>query len=150
MELPVDLFRAFANDVRKLCEAVRPRWLFGRGIRITGGGLFTRPVLTDDMVSFNGWPPRLGGYEHFCVMRVYSEKWDGYYRNRRPDEDGLYWDTVKTNQLPYDVVVTAALVSLRHHVAELAFDSDGSRDDWQAGIDLYQRVTQRPPPDDFT
>lgn len=150
MEVPVGRFRSFADDVRKLCAAVRPPlWLFGGGVLITGGGLFTRPVLTDEMVSFNGWPPRSVGYEHLCVMRVYSEKWNGQYRDRQPEEDGLYWDYVKTNQNPYDVVVTAALASLCHHVPECVIDSNGARADWQPGIDLYRRVTGRGAPASF-
>jgi hypothetical protein len=124
-EIAAGAFLSFAEDVKAVCAVVRPRLgLFG-GIRITEGGLFGGPRLTGDIVKFNGWPPRRVGYEPFWVTRVNGEKYGGAYRDRKPDEDGLYWDYVQMNQNPYDVVVRAALLSLCHHVCIV--ESDGPR-----------------------
>src|SRR5436305_15283511 len=105
MELPADAFGRFVDEVRLFCNAVRPRLALFGGIRITGGGLLRRPVLTRDEVNINGWPPMRAGYEPFNLTRVYSEKYGSAYRDRKPDDVGLYWDYVQTNGNAYDVVV---------------------------------------------
>lgn len=135
MELSPEQFISYVFEVKQLRDAVKPRFWFFGGVKITGGLRWGGPTFTDRIINFNGRP----GCENFLVTRIYSEK----HKNRSPKDDGLYWDYVKTNQNPYDVVVTAALLSLLHHVPEAAVESDGDITDWKQGIELYERVTRR-------
>lgn len=51
-------------------------------------------------------------------------------------------DFCKTAQKPYDVVVVACLIILKHYLDEaFIVDSDGSRPDWIDGLDLAQKYT---------
>jgi hypothetical protein len=51
----------------------------------------------------------------------------------------------KTRRLPYDDVVTAILILLDDHLLSKAeISSDGNFHDWQAGIELYEKVMRRP------
>lgn len=64
------------------------------------------------------------------------------YQNRRPLGDWQKpsrrgWDFCKTARKPYDVAVSAILAYLESmHPEKFSASSDGSPDDWQAGIDL--------------
>lgn len=47
----------------------------------------------------------------------------------------------KTARLPYDTVVTACLIILKHRLGSLInVTSDGSRDEWNDGLILVQKV----------
>lgn len=47
----------------------------------------------------------------------------------------------KTRAMPYDIVVTACLIVLSHHLKDLIeVSSDGGADEWTAGLELAQDV----------
>lgn len=47
----------------------------------------------------------------------------------------------KTNQYPYDTVVTACLIILKHYLKDsIQVDSDGDASEWADGLILAQRV----------
>lgn len=49
---------------------------------------------------------------------------------------------IKTNGLPYDVVVTACLAVLKHRLGDaIQLNTDGARSDWSYGVRLARRVT---------
>ncbi len=74
--------------------------------------------------------------ESFSVPQVLQHNWG------KPDENGMYWDSVKTAKMPYDEVVTAALVLLDYYFPqECAIRSDGKVKDWSAGIALARTAT---------
>lgn len=83
----------------------------------------------DVLIVFNGVGPN--GHEPF--------RFPG-----RPD-----LDFVKTEQKPYDAVVTACLIVARDHFTEeeLVIASDGTWDAWRAGRDLYEQALERQPND---
>lgn len=53
----------------------------------------------------------------------------------------LQGEFVKTNRLPYDTVITACLIILKHRLGDtIALFSDGKRDDWNDGLILAKKV----------
>ena len=96
------------------------------------------PIITDELVSFNGNAPVAGdadtgdlSHETFYVPRVYEpQDW------QRPDRQGRYFDFCKTARKPYDMAVTAALIALHYHfpTPEVEISSDGTAEDWQQGL----------------
>lgn len=133
--IPSDAFDAVGRDVRQIIEAVAPTLgLFG-GIKVRGATGSGRPIIDADHICFNGSPRR----ETFWISRDVSLK----SPDQAPGEDGIYWDFVKTGQLPYDTVVVATLISLKCHVPDVQLSSDGGAEDWAAGLALYRRATGR-------
>lgn len=71
---------------------------------------------------------RVGGCETFELPEHFNETQvlDGF---------------VKTNRLPYDTVVTACLIILKHRLGDvLHVSSDGRQDDWNDGLTLAKHV----------
>lgn len=135
-ELDPGRFAAFADECRYLRrQAGLPiLGLFG-GLKIGAELGWGQAIFTGEMVCFNGRPQ----CEPLTIPRcVQSSGYAGEY--------GLFWDGAKTNQLPYDRLVIAVLLAFKHHFPEGALYSDGSRDDWAAGIYLYEHATGRPAP----
>lgn len=51
-------------------------------------------------------------------------------------------DFCKTNMYPYDTVVTACLIILKHRLGDLIdVASDGRQDDWNDGLILARKIT---------
>lgn len=60
-----------------------------------------------------------------------------FKQNLEPDN----WNFCKTARKPYDVVVTACLIVLKHRLGDrIDVSSDGFQHDWEAGLDLAKRV----------
>jgi hypothetical protein len=60
----------------------------------------------------------------------------------KPPRYADMWTFCKTEQKPYDVVVTAILIAAAVRSPELAAEalgSDGDWDDWTDGVDLFER-----------
>lgn len=69
-----------------------------------------------------------GSYETMRIERNYKRMpFD------EPNEQGLYFDCCKTAYRPYDLVVTAVLIALKHHFPEVILRSDGEEKDWMDG-----------------
>ena len=69
-----------------------------------------------------------------------------------PADGPHLWDFCKTYGRPYDIVVAAGLLALKHHLGDIAdVQSDGNcaqDQQWRNAVTLYQRVfPQRPLPD---
>jgi hypothetical protein len=70
---------------------------------------------------------RVGKCEPFSLPERYS-------LNKRPE-------FCKTNAYPYDTVVVACLIILKHRLGDLIeVNSDGHRDDWNDGLVLARKV----------
>lgn len=70
---------------------------------------------------------RVGSCEPLILREHLSQNGDG--------------DFVKTRQYPYDTVVTACLIILKHRLGDLiVVSSDGRQDDWNDGLILAQKV----------
>jgi hypothetical protein len=125
----------WALDTQKLVAAARER-----GIKIGGqdhwdGRTWSGPdegteEFTEKYVLFNG---------------VEDEAHEGFYVALRPgDPDDLVAWFCKTERKPYDVVVAAAVLRLKHHLGDAVdIGSDGRERDeaqWQPALDLYADV----------
>lgn len=79
-------------------------------------------------LNFNG--KGLSGCEPFTMREHYNQN----------DRTGF----CKTNGQPYDVLVTACLAILAYRLGDtISVYSDGTLEDWQAGIDLARAVIRR-------
>lgn len=70
-------------------------------------------------------------HEDFCLRERYKQ-------NLEKD----YWGFCKTARKPYDTVVVACLIILKHHLNDLlVVSSDGDSKDWFQGLKLAKQVT---------
>ena len=91
-----------------------------------------QPLLGPELIRLNGIQPQ------HCETFLY------------PAPSG--WEFCKTGYQPYDVIVCATLMAMKHHLQEnVAISSDGDLDgpEWQAAYQLYRRALRRPPPEFF-
>ena len=92
----------------------------------------SQPQLGPELIRLNGIQPQ------HCETFLY------------PAPSG--WEYCKTGYQPYDVIVCATLMAMKHHLQEnVAISSDGNLDgpEWQAAYRLYRRALRRPPPEFF-
>jgi hypothetical protein len=79
-----------------------------------------------DGINFNG-SMRVGQCEDFVLRERFSLN-EGF-------------NFCKTNNNPYDTVVTACLIVLKHRLGDnISVSSDGRRDDWNNGLILAKKV----------
>ena len=92
----------------------------------------SKPQLGPELIRLNGIQPQ------HCETFLY------------PAPSG--WEFCKTAYQPYDVIVCATLMAMKHHLQEnVTISSDGDLDgpEWQAAYRLYRRALRRPPPEFF-
>lgn len=119
-ELPVDRFATAAEDCRFVFQHT--------DIKIGGPKGMGVPVLTSESIVFNG----SGGLscEDFSFSRINVPRRD---RNK-------FLGFCKTEHLPYDICVQAALIILKHHCRGLVtVSSDAKNGDWKEAIDFCQK-----------
>lgn len=86
------------------------------------------PVFADELIRFNGVDE--DGHETFVVEQKFSI---GSYESQ--DDDGKYFSFCKTARKPYDTVVVACLIILKHYFGEdLRLSSDGYAEEWEEGL----------------
>lgn len=121
-----DLWPQLVADTRTVIDAVE-----GLGIRIAGPFGDGYPILTADMISFNGLAP-----EDYEELTLSLSEATGYQPPKLPP--GVTWAFCKTEHRRYDLAVTAVLLRAytlapRH----VAISSDGNWErDWQHARDL--------------
>jgi hypothetical protein len=137
-------FIHFRIDVERLLASL-PRHTDSAGgyyrdeeLIVCGSDGTGEPIITDELVSFNGNASLAGNadtddlsHETFYIPRIHEpQDW------QTPDGQGRYFDFCKTARKPYDLAVTAALITLRYHFPdpEIAISSDGTAEDWQQGL----------------
>ena len=91
-------------------------------VELAGYGGTGDPVLSTTEIGFNG-KGEDDSHETFLIKR---------------GQDGFQF--CKTAQKPYDIVVCAALIILRHRIRTFRVSSDGGPDDWADAIKLCQDV----------
>ena len=80
-------------------------------------------------ISVNG--SRENGHEDFVLAKTLAE-------NYQSD----FWGFCKTAQKPYDIVVVACLIILKHYLGEyIDVNSDGDAPDWVPGLMLAMHET---------
>lgn len=108
------------EDIEKIIE--------GSGVKIGNGLGEGTPILSAELVRFNGWDADDEAYETFELG----------------DSDA--WTFCKTARMPYDVVVCATLIRVREASPEFIIESDGRWDDadeWGRARELYFEVFER-------
>lgn len=134
-EIDPKVFASIAIDTLKVAEA--------SGVELAGedwdeklGGPVGDPIFGQhDLILFNGRGE--GGHETFYFGRCWFPTSPG--RKPQTDEQGRIFHFCKTARKFYDIVVTAALIVLKHHLGEAVhIASDGENPDWQPGRDLAQ------------
>ena len=119
VELAADRFASAVADCREVLPTL--------GVALGGFGGDGEPVVQSDHIVFNG--RSLAKCEPFEVGRV---EFDRHGR-------GWVWSFCKTERLPYDLCVKAALIILSHHLGEqFKVGSDGSDNDWARARQLVQ------------
>ena len=103
----------------------------------------SQPVLEHDLVQMNG----IGDESHEALCYPPDFEWN---RKVHPAEF-LGFRYCKTARKPYDVVVCAALLAIKHHQGDnVEITSDGKFDnEWQPAYRLYRRATRRELPPEF-
>lgn len=101
-----------------------------------------RAIILDQMAILAG-PDGEGKPEMdengICFNGIGDDGCEAFYVDREP-ENGFNF--CKTYERPYDVVVTACLIVLQHFLKKgVEVSSDGEKHEWQAGLELAQRVT---------
>lgn len=81
-------------------------------------------------LNFNG--SRENGHETFVVREHFSQNFT----------DGRGFSFCKTAQKPYDVLVVACLIILKHYLGKnIDVASDGDKIDWVHGLELARAIT---------
>ena len=105
----------------------------------------SEPILGPDEINFNAIHP--GNFEDFC----YPPDFELNQGLHPPESKGFSF--CKTARKPYDVVVCATLIAIKHHLGDyVSVSSDGDFDnanEWGPAYDLYFRALQRELPPFF-
>lgn len=126
-EIDQDTFDAAVADIQKVAEA--------SGVPLGDWEGEGSPEFTRDTIGLNGVGDE--GHETFRVDRVYQSPYPG--REPMTDDDGRVFHFCKTARKPYDVVVAAALIALKHRLGEAVHvSSDGNDEEWAEGKALAQ------------
>lgn len=116
-ELPAELFAAAVRDWQRIQGATT--------VPLAGFDGTGEPQVDEEHIVFNGAAPQC--CEPFEIARVEFD--------RRGDPAVMSF--CKTESMPYDVCVQAALIVLKHHLGDLiTVTSDGNDDDWHSGRQL--------------
>ena len=125
-EIPADAWTKIAADARKLVESAPCLLLH----EYDEPG--TTPEITGSVIWFNGAGGE--GHETFVLERTPSGR---IY-------DGRHFSFCKTARKPYDRVVIAILACAAEHAPDhIQVSSDGTRDEWQPGLDWASAVLGR-------
>lgn len=123
-ELEREKFADAVEDCRKVCEASM--------IPLRGVEGAAEPVFRDFIVAFNG------GCEPLIVQCVCDARSPERPSRAKP---GAWFGFCKTEHLPYDLCVQAALIVFQHHLgAGFLVSSDGDSAAWGRARELCQRV----------
>jgi len=136
-EIPKPAWNGWAGDVRRLIGRFNAS--SGHTHRVAqefNNDPWRSPTVTATQVRFNGFGKEFG-HETFHVERVFE---DVYKQGPKPD--GTFFACCKTAQKPYDELVVACLVALKHHFPEVKVSTDGEMEDWRAGLSLCQSVLE--------
>lgn len=111
-------FVEFSQDCEKILALAKQD-----GIKLAGGLGEAEPITNEKIVWFNG---------------VGDESHESFSMNQNEGD----FDFCKTNNKPYDIVVTACLVMLKHHFREsVKVSSDGTPLEWLPGLNLARAAT---------
>ena len=83
------------------------------------------PEVSGQLIAFNG--PERSGHETFRFPRIRNPRRPGEH----PKENGLWFDFCKTEHKPYDLLVTASLLTLKSYLGDsIKVWTDGRDGEW--------------------
>lgn len=96
-------------------------------LKLCGGNGDGEPIFNENMIVFNGDAEHDLDHETFAVF---------------PKK---FKDFCKTNRKPYDLMVCAVLLSMKRHMVNFTYSSDGIRTvggtkDWEPAKEFYERI----------
>jgi hypothetical protein len=114
-------FALVSDECKKVLQHLRHRG------KLCGGLGEGEPIFNESEIWFNGDGEKGLDHETFCIT------WKG--------KEGF--DFCKTARKPYDLAVCFCLLSFHKHFPSDVFtlSSDGSAEDWQEAVDLYNKTT---------
>lgn len=126
--------KAYKMAIRK-CQELLVYWnemhAYEPNMRLAGYAAHVKPGLYGGL-NFNG--AREMAHENFLIREHYKQ-------NLERD----YFGFCKTVRKPYDTVVVACLVILKHYLGDqISVASDGSLSDWAPGTGLVQAFLNNP------
>jgi hypothetical protein len=125
--LDPETYQAWAGEVKSLRDKLP------RDIIIADGHREESPAeFSSEAVWFNGLEDE--GHETFYVPQVMDDD---------TETSGLIFNFCKTARKPYDLLVGAALLSLKHYFPQVRVSSDGDAEDWKEIVAFYEEVTGR-------
>jgi len=117
IEFPTNQFTAIVDDCKTVFANI--------DVKLAGCEGRGKPVFSETAIIFNG----VGGMscEDFVIQKVQFPS---------PGRDYVICHC-KTEHLPYDICVKAALVILKHHLRDhIRVMSDGKKEDWAEAINI--------------
>lgn len=146
-ELDPTRFAAFVSDVKSLYIdlLLHPRLgVFSQTtVVIRGGNGTSDPIFNNEEIWLNGDCSVQMAYEGFYLVRLLENgPWI------KPDKNGCVYEFCKTGRMPYDLLVSGALMALKHHFPEMHVWSDGRKSDFAETVEWYTKVLNRVPPQD--
>lgn len=151
-ELDRERFMSFKEDVRKLYHNLPEHsssagaYYMGEPLEIRGTDGKGQPIISVDGICFNGDADNNMDCETFNIPRV-IRKVDEF---SQVDDKGLHFDFCKTSRKPYDLLVCATLMALKHHFGgKVKVSSDGEQDDWKPANEFYEKTLKRKSPKKF-
>lgn len=127
--LDPEKFQKIVSETQLVIKKYKPQFLFFGGIKIKGPVGWGRPILNEREIRFNGSPP----FETFWLSQDYSMA----RPNHQTSPDGMYWEYIKTNELPYDLVVKTVLISLKNHFPDSTLQTEQEISDWNKAYQTY-------------
>jgi hypothetical protein len=125
-EYPLDQWRAFVNDFKKLLPH------FEQFLEKTGDDKLT---LDDDVVCFNGKG------DESCETFIFQRKMIITEWNKSlPDKDYSF-NFCKTGRRDYDIAVCCSLILAKSYFNDLIVKSDGDESDWDEANYLCKNLT---------
>ena len=122
-------FLKVLDDTRKMIENL-PEFSSSAGgyygdkpIKLRGFDGSGEPVLNDDMIGFNGDGEFNLDHETFFVTPSATD-----------------FDFCKTARKPYDLMVCGVLISMKKHLKNFSYSSDGDKKDWKPAKNFYKKV----------
>lgn len=122
---------SFTENEVKECNELITKILNTTSVSIHGSSGTGSPVITSDYISLNGEDMTDESHETFYVA---------YHLG--PTQTSQF-EFCKTARKPYDEVVTACLIAIKHVVNnKIDISSDGFKNEWTPGITLFEEATQ--------
>lgn len=130
-------FVKVTREIRRLYNNVRKK------VVIRGGDGIGLPIINESSVWFNGDSKKEEDAETFLID-LFNLKGEPRFETRSLPRSTRF-ESVKTNEAPYDLLVCLSLLAFSNGFSsnEFSFDTDGDMEQWNDIIKLYQSITKK-------